>query len=470
MKMKGHFNTNLIIFMIALSLLFSPSTPLTSKAFALSIEDERIMGEKFLAQIRGHFELLDDDFANQFISDLGHYLITPLETKYFPFHFYIIKDNTLNAFAAPGGHIFIFSGLIEVMDSIDELAAVICHEIGHVSARHMSQRIEQSKKIGLATMAAIMAGALIGGVAAEALITGSLAAGIQAQLHYSRNDERQADQLGFKYMKSAGFDPAGMITTLNKIQKGNLLGTDKIPAYLMTHPTGPERMSNLDTMLSRYSPARPKKEVTRFRELSPLFKAIVRAKCLDPHTAEKLFNLELEKTPGSFLPHFGLGIVYKERSEYTQAIHHLKKALEIEPDFIPILTNLGEVYQMKGKYREALRVLEEALKLDDGDRSALFLLGLSYENLEQHEKALRLFERLASFKPVKNEVYYHLGLSYGKQDRLVHAHYNFGLYFGKLGQIRIAKFHFRKAYDLSGDNPTLKKKIHEATQGLRRSR
>ncbi|MDY6972603.1 MAG: M48 family metalloprotease, partial [Thermodesulfobacteriota bacterium] len=426
--------------------------------------------EKFLAQITGHFELLDDEFANQFINDLGHYLISPLETKYFPFHFYIVKDNSLNAFAAPGGHIFIFSGLVHAMESIDELAAVICHEIGHVSARHMSDRMEQSKKIGFATMAAIMAGALIGGVPAEALITGSMAAGIQAQLHFSREDERQADQLGFKYMKSADFNPAGMITTLNKIQKGNLLGTDKVPAYLLTHPTGPERMSNLDTMLSQYSPARPKIETARFREVSLIFQTIVRAKCLDPNEAERFFRLELEKTPGAILPNLGLGIVYKEKTEYSKAIHHLNKALELEPDFIPILTTLGEVYQMKGKYTEALRVLEAALKLDAGDRAALFLLGLSYENMEQHEKALRFFERLASFEPVKNEVYYHLGLSYGKQGKLVLAHYNFGLYFSKLGQARIAGFHFRKAHDLSGDDPTLRRKIREATEGLKRLR
>jgi predicted Zn-dependent protease len=391
----------------------------------------------------------------------------PLETKHFPLNFYIIKNNSLNAFAAPGGHIFVYSGLVEVVDSAHELAAVICHEIGHVSARHLAQRLEQNKKIGLATMAGILAGVLIGGPVAEALVTGSVAAGIQTQLQYSRKDEQQADQLGFKYMNSATFDPKGMLTTLKKIARESWLGSDKSLPYLMTHPTGPERMSNLDTMLSQYMPQGPAQKTTRFTELFPFFKTIVRAKCLDSHEAERLFKLDLKKGPASPFPHLGLGLIYKERSRYPEAINHLRTALERAPHFIPILTNIGEAYQMNGQNEEAITVLERALEKGEGNSSTMFLLGLSYENLEQYEKAIQLLEKLASFKPVKNEVYYHLGISYGRQERLGLAHYNFGLYFKRLGQIQKAQFHFKKAGDFSGNNPTLKRKIHEATKRFR---
>ena len=466
MSVKNHFYTNPIILIIVICIFFSPFSFSTPNAFALSIEDEKIMGQKFMAYVREHFEFVDNDFANQFINDLGHYLITPLEPKYFPFNFYIAKENSLNAFAGPGGHIFFFSGLIESMDTIDELAAIMCHEIAHVSARHLAERLELNRKIGLATLAGVLAAVLIGGKAGGGLMAGSMAAGIQTQLHYSRKDERQADQLGFTYMKAGGFDPNGMIVMLNKIQKESWLGTDKVPAYLLTHPTGPERMANLDSMLTNYTPDPPKKEAARFRVLFPFFKTIVTAKSLDTHDAERLFNLDLEKNPDSSLPHFGLGIVYTERSEYAQAILHLKKAQEINPDFIPILNSLGEVYQSKGEYRKAISVFEKALKLDEEDRSTLFLLGLAYEHLEQYGKAARLFEKLASFKPVKNEVYYHLGISYGRRNLLAPAHYYFGIYFKRLGQSKKARFHFKKADELSGNDSALKRKIQKATQGL----
>lgn len=466
MNIKGHLHIHLIVLLIPLCFCFFSFWVFISHTFALSIEDEKILGEKFLAQIRTHFEVVKNDSANKFINELGAYLITPLETKPFPFHFYFIKDDTLNAFAAPGGNIFIFSGLVEVTESLDELAAIICHEIGHVSARHLGQRLEQNKKIGLATMAGILAGVLIGGPVSEALVTGSLAAGIQTQLHYSRNDERQADQLGFKYMQSAGFDPRGMVSILKKIERGNWLGADKPPAYLMTHPTGPERMANLDTLLSGYVKEHSRAEAKSFRALFPFIKTILRAKCLDSHEAERQFTLELKKDPNSSLPHFGLGIVYKERAAYALAIYHLNKALEGEPANVPFLTKLGEAYQENGQYREAILVLERAMKFAEGDSSILFLMGLSYENLEEYDKAITLFERLTSFKPVKNEVYYRLGISYGKRKRLALAHYNFGVYFKAVGEQEKARFHFRKAEALSGTDHALKRKIKRITEGI----
>jgi len=447
-------------------MLLSNLSLVTPKAFGLSIEEERRLGEEFVAQIRGYFKLVDDEYANQFITDLGRYLTMPLETKPFPFHFYIIKDNTLNAFAGPGGHIFVFSGLIEAMDNLDELASVICHELGHVTARHISQRIEQSKKIGLATMAAILAGALIGGELSGAVMTGAMAAGMQAQLSYSRNDERQADQLGFKYTKLASFDPAGLISSLKKIQKGQWFGTDRVPAYLLTHPTGPERMSNLDSMLTHFKPDPPTKETIQLRKRFPFFKTILRAECMGSQEAERLFHLDLEKDPSSLLAHFGLGIVYREKSEYDRAIRHLKIALKEDPDSISILTNLGQTYHMAGQDREAIPFLEKAFDRDGQSHSTIFLLALSYENLEKYEMAIQLLEKLTYLKPVDNEVYYHLGLSYGRQNRLALAHYNFGLYFSNLRQMQKASFHFQKADSLSDNNPALKKKIHDAIKEL----
>ena len=445
-------------------LLYAP--PLIRNVSALSIEDERKMGEEFIAQALAHFQLVEDPFANQFINDLGHYLLAPLETKNFPFHFYIINDNTLNAFAAPGGHIFIFSGLIEATDNIDELAAVICHEIGHISARHLSKRIEQSKNIGLATLAGILAGMLLGGEAAGALITGSLAAGMQAQLHYSREDERQADQLSYKYMEPAGFDPGGMIRALNKIQKGSWLGTGKIPAYLLTHPTGPERMANLEAMLSRYTPRPLSKEAALLTARFPAFKTVIGASTLDSRDAKRLFDKELEENPDAPLPHFGLGIVYMEEGRYDEAVRELEKALQGHPDFIPILRTLGEAYQMNGQDRKALKVLNRALELHHRDVATLYLLGITYENLGKTNKALRIFRRLSYLKPVRIDVYYHLGLCYGRENKLALAHYNFGRYFKKLGQIQKAQFHFQKAKGLAGNNPVLQKKIIKEMEGL----
>lgn len=454
------------LFPVLLALSFFSFLPGDTSALALSVEDEREAGEKFVSQVRSHFEFVQDEFVSEYINALGQFLLQTVDTKLFSFRFYVIKDGTLNAFAGPGGHVFLFSGLIDTMETADELAAVICHEVGHVSARHLAQRIEQNKKIGLMTMAGILAGVLVGGKAANAIITGASAAGIQAQLNYSREDERQADQLGFKYMDAAGFDPSGIITVLEKLDKSQWMGADRVPPYLLTHPGGAERISNTDIMMRDYRRKPEIAEIHRFREQFPVFKAILRAINLESHEAERLFRMDLDKDPDSSLAHFGLGIILKERSEYDSAIGHLKEALKASPDAWPILTHLGETYQLQGNDREAVSILERAVRKDDRNRTALFLLAFSRQNLKEYSEAVRIYERLTAMEPVRDEVYYNLGVAYGRQNRLAAAHYNFGIYFSRLKDPKKARFHFEKALDLSGRDPAMRDRIQKAMEEL----
>ncbi|MCP4669408.1 MAG: M48 family metalloprotease, partial [Deltaproteobacteria bacterium] len=140
MRIKGPFGANAMALSMMAALFFSALCFMPEMAIALSVEEEKKMGREFLAKVREHFEFVEDDFASQYIGDLGQYLTAPVQTKHFPFNFYIVKDSSLNAFAGPGGHIFIFSGLVEAADRADELASVIAHEIGHVTSRHLAQR------------------------------------------------------------------------------------------------------------------------------------------------------------------------------------------------------------------------------------------------------------------------------------------------------------------------------------------
>jgi predicted Zn-dependent protease len=436
------------------------------EAGAFSLEDERKLGQEMLVQIRQHFTFVEDEFATDYINDLGQFLLTPVETKPFPFHFYLLRDNTLNAFAAPGGNIFIFTGLIEVTSEVDELANVICHEIGHVTARHMAQRIDQSKKIGIATLAGMLAGIMLGGgPLGEAVMMGSAAGGIQAQLHYSREDERQADQLGFKYIEPTGFDPKGMISMLDKIEHGQYLGSNKVPAYLLTHPTGPERMSNLEAIYRDARPSAGTVESSRAKRLYPYFKAVVRALSKEPDEAERLFKLDLRNSPDAPAPNLGLGVVYREKSEYDLSLKYLRKALDDGAPPALALRYIGEAYQLKGQDKEAVSTLEKALAMDQQEGAVMFLLAVSYENLNQHERSIQLLEQLASRREARDDVYYHLGMSYGRLNRLALAHYNFGIYFKKMGERQKAAFHFKKADELAAGDPDLRRRIQEAEKG-----
>lgn len=435
--------------------------------YALSIEEERIAGENFRDAVRKQLDMFADDFCDAYVNDLGQYLTRFLETKPFPFQFYIVNKNDLNAFAGPGGHVFLFTGLVRLMDSADEIAAVMAHEIAHVSARHISERIEQNRLITLAMLAGILAGMLIGGKAAGAIATGSMAAGMQKQLSYSRDDERQADQLGFKYMDKAGFDPGGMVRVLRKLERATWIDANAIPPYLLTHPGASERVVSMEIRLQEFSGRPATEEPKRFRELFPYVKSVIIAKAGDARDGERFFKEELDRNPASAAAHFGMGIVRREMLQYAEAARHLEKALELEPKVVPILTALAETYQMQDRNDRAVRVLEKALSLDDRDKTALFLLALSYRHLEDYRKSVVFLERLASMKPVKDEVYYHLGMSYGREGKLAQAHYNFGVYFKRSGDLNKARFHFQKAEELVGSDQLLRNKIQTESESLK---
>ena len=351
---------------------------------ALSIEEETTLGDEFFAQVQKYFTVVEDDFLNDYINRVGKYLSEAIEVNPFPFRFYILKDGSLNAFAAPGGRIFIFTGLITETDRLPELAAVICHELGHVSARHLSARVDQGKKIGLATLAGILAGVLIGGPAAGAIITGTMAAGIQTQLHYSRNDEREADQLGFSYMRSAGVDPGSMVSVLSKIERGRWMGTDKVPAYLLTHPTGPERMANIDTLTREHPDLAQREEALRLAEEYPFFRASVLALYMDSSDAMRSFRAEIKKNPGSAPGYYGLGLIMKQRADFAVASEYLSRAMRYAPHSAAVSRGLAEMYQSSGNTEDAIALLNKVLEKDRDDKAALFILAGCYQSKEEH--------------------------------------------------------------------------------------
>jgi predicted Zn-dependent protease len=443
--------------------LLSTASP---SAFALSTEEERVAGEEFRASVRRQLDMVDDGFAEDYINDLGQYITRALETKAFPFQFYLVKDNTPNAFAGPGGHIFFFSGLINMMDDVDELAAVMSHEIGHVSARHLSNRIEQNKTMSIAVLAGLLAGALMGGKAGAAIATGTMAAGIQKQLAYSREDERQADNLGFKYMDESRFNPAGMITVMKRLERLAPAGTDAIPPYLLTHPGGPERVSTSEILMSQFVPKAESAESIRFRTLFPYFKAVLLAKSMDFQGANRYFGKEREVDPESPVIQFGLGVVQKERMDYPRAVEHFEKALKGARELTPILLHLAETYQLQGQDRKALEVVERVLRTDERNKAAMYITATSYQNLEDYSKATVFYERLVSMRPVKDEVFYNLGVCYGRQEKLAVAHYYTGLYFQRIFDFQKARYHFLKAEQLAGNDQGLKNRIYEAAKTL----
>ena len=163
-------------FSIAVSVCFLLSALFPSQPRAMTHKEERELGEKVLQEVRRVWPLIQDPAVNEYVNNIGKRILKTMETQPFEYEFYVLNTPDINAFAVPGGKVFLNSGMILLVDKEDELAGVMAHEIGHVVARHIAKQSEQGLKMGLATLGALLAGILLGPQAAAAIVTTTTAA------------------------------------------------------------------------------------------------------------------------------------------------------------------------------------------------------------------------------------------------------------------------------------------------------
>ena len=255
----------IIIVMVFSVITITFSTQLVS---GITIKEEEDLSRQIMNVIFKYYERVDDPIVDEYINTLGNQLLAYLPDRIFDYDFYVIKADDFNAFAIPGGKIFVNSGLLNVMDDEDELAGILSHEIAHVYCRHISQRIEKSKKISIATVAGMAAGMLLGaatgsGEVASAVTQGSAAAGKTAELAYSRENEIQADQIGLGFLNKAGYSAEGLLSILKKIRSKQWFGSEVVPTYLMTHPAVEDRIAYVDTWLATHPKKSKRASTTR---------------------------------------------------------------------------------------------------------------------------------------------------------------------------------------------------------------
>ena len=204
------------------------------------------MGQDYDPQITQMFGLYDDPAMQQYVAGMGARMAAVSERPNLPWTFRVVDDPLINAFAVPGGFIYVTRGILAHFDSEAQLAAVIGHEIGHVTARHSAARISQQQLV--------QAGLGIGVMLAPSLadFAGIASAGIGVLfLKFSRDDERQADDLGFRYMTDIGYDPRGMVDVFEMLTRvsGGAEGGG-IPNWLSTHPDPGDRRERIGAAIT----------------------------------------------------------------------------------------------------------------------------------------------------------------------------------------------------------------------------
>jgi predicted Zn-dependent protease len=317
-------------------------------ASGITIKEEEELSREFMKLILAHYEIIKDPLIVNYVNDVGQKIVSVLPPQPFSYHFYVIKEDTYNAFATPAGHIFIYSGLLAALDNEEELACILAHEISHVLCRHISQKIERAEKVNIATLAGVVAGVLLGtagaSAAANAVTLGSVAAGQSYELAYSRENERQADQIGLNILRKAGYNGKGLISSLKKMRSKQWFDSREIPTYLTTHPGSEERMAYIDTWLERHKKTEDNIDNYDFERAHTRLVAIYG----DESDALRKFKSDVDHHSDDPLAYYGYGLILEKKGDYQAAEKYLKAALEKRAFDPYILKELGRLYFLEG--------------------------------------------------------------------------------------------------------------------------
>ncbi len=233
----------------------------------MSPEREAALGEQEAAKVAAQIGLVDDPELTAYVDEIGQRLAQHSPRQDVRYRFYVADMAEPNAFALPGGWIYVSRGLLVLTNSEDELANVIGHEIGHVAARHAAQRETRALGVGvLSALGTIAAGALGGqGMADAASQFGQLAgAGLIAS--YGRDQERQSDEVGQSLAAQAGYEPAAMASFLDTLRRESELrsGGPRMPSFLDSHPATAERVRDTAARAESLPPGPQARSTSRF--------------------------------------------------------------------------------------------------------------------------------------------------------------------------------------------------------------
>ncbi len=341
------------------------------------------IGFEFDQQILESVPLIDDLVVLDAVNAVGQSIVRQIEPQPFVYRFRVIVNPELNAFAVPGGFVYLHSGTVLSAGSVDELAGVLGHEIGHVKGRHIARMQEQATIPNLVTSIAGIAAAYATGE--PGLVVAAQGINVALQLQYTREYEDEADQIGSIFMARAGYPPEGMVRFFERILMTKQRDPVQIPAYLYSHPQIEDRIVGVERRAASLSVA---------------------------DVAPALGDAELREAQTR------LAILLQEqrRSWPVASVPQAKQKTD------PLVAE-AQALAAGGQPEEAVARLARAEALDPADPSLPFQRGELLEKLGRGRDAIQAYRRAVELDPTRPLAYYQLARLYEETGDRVHATY-----------------------------------------------
>jgi len=408
MKKPAHCLKSSVIvgLILVLSLYFQAKAhaggelPLLGENSAINIEQEKRIGHTFYRRLLAQGVVETNPILHSYLNELGARLLSSLDLRLRDYHFFIVKDLSVNAFAVPGGYIGVNVGLILRAQNQDQLASVLAHEISHVRLMHGLQLMEKAGGVSNTSIITMLAGILLSGISPElgsAVLFGGVASGEQAMINYTREFEYEADRLGIELLQGGNFDPQGMVDFFRMMER--ISGNSEFQSieYLRTHPVNDNRISEVENRIRSMKVARSGPDYFQmFRDYlfylsldrmdytgSEFRKALAKSKMGEFEQA----NLSLEKLYQQDSENVWYGYVYAENLEnmnqLDEARQVYRKLLEIFPDEFALSLRFIRLLKSAGDFDSALVIARRLEKRFPGEKRVYKELSEIYNKLQQ---------------------------------------------------------------------------------------
>lgn len=224
----------------------------TACAPAISTQQEVQLGAEYAAEINRQLPLIQDQQVVNYINQLGNSIAQRADQRGINYRFYVVNAPEVNAFAVPGGHIYVNRGLIERSRNLSELAGVLAHEVGHVVHRHGIDQAQRAQNANLGL--SVIYGVLLGRNPTGVEQIGTQVIGSAVFAGYSRDAEREADTTAIRYLIATGIHPGGLATMFETLLAERQRSPGAVEQWFSTHPTSQERIDNTRAAISALPP------------------------------------------------------------------------------------------------------------------------------------------------------------------------------------------------------------------------
>ncbi len=441
--------------LIALSPASVPAAELPvigdSSSSLISLDDEYRLGQAWVRVLRAQAPQLNDPFVYSYVEDLIFHLVANSNLQDTRLTLAVLKNDSLNAFAVPGGIIGVHAGLFRYAETESQFASVLAHEISHLSQRHYAASLEQQRQSLPMQVAAILGGILLAastnGDGAVAAIASGQAALQDQRLAFSRQNEREADNLGMEVLVKSGFDPQAMPNMFAQMQKSARFVGDRPPEFLLTHPVTESRIADSLSRAAQLA-AGGRSDSQDYQ----LIRARVNvALSSDPNGLYHQYRQALPAAPTQ-TQHYALALMAMASNHLEEAKNSVDWLLQQAPDKFFYQVLQAEWWLAADQPQRAQQQLSKQLQLYPDNHPLTVLLVRSLRKQELNQQAAELLKKHLRLYPDNSYLWYELAESYGLVNNILGVHRARAEYFLLIGATKKAEEHLKLALRVPGLN------------------